>query len=464
MKNTKRIFNFILIMLAILFVGGYKVKAVPDSITITPMYTTISLGNNGKVAEGAISSPSFPVKHRDISNEEGSKNDNVYCTSGLNHAAPSNTLTCNKTNWAPITYTDNGITESLSCGSTECGYGVAYIIYTVARDANGNELTGLLGSNQFATSENEFSVYDRYFWTEMLINSYLGTYTNTQFDNYEIMKTGLTYSKILENAKEYAATAKNPTLTISGDTNLTFTEGNDGYYYSNPLTITSDENIVLGNFDNKKFSFKKQSDGSYVVKISVDDVKPGTNEEFSVKISTSTINRFYSDRYKCGTSYQAVTINQMTNKTFSASKTIKGSIKGKNATKFSKISVVNQKELPGASLRILDENKETLIDPDGNAYEWVSTDEPHYVYGLPAGKYYLEEVLAPEGYVLSSELVEFEVKDDGSITEVIMENDLEVEVPDTLSSRSILLLVIGMFDIALGIGILLYVKKNKATE
>ena len=53
---------------------------------------------------------------------------------------------------------------------------------------------------------------------------------------------------------------------------------------------------------------------------------------------------------------------------------------------------------------------------------------------------------------------------DGKITEVIMENALEVEVPDTLSSRSVLLLFIGMFDIALGIGILLYVKKNKATE
>ena len=38
---------------------------------------------------------------------------------------------------------------------------------------------------------------------------------------------------------------------------------------------------------------------------------------------------------------------------------------------------------------------------------------------------------------------------------------LEVEVPDTLSSRSVLLIAISMFDIALGIGILTYVKKNK---
>ena len=40
----------------------------------------------------------------------------------------------------------------------------------------------------------------------------------------------------------------------------------------------------------------------------------------------------------------------------------------------------------------------------------------------------------------------------------------ELQVPDTLSSRSVLLIVISMFDIALGIGIINYVKKNKIEE
>ena len=46
----------------------------------------------------------------------------------------------------------------------------------------------------------------------------------------------------------------------------------------------------------------------------------------------------------------------------------------------------------------------------------------------------------------------------------ILNRQLEVDVPDTLSSRSALLIVISMFDIALGIGIINYVKKNKVTE
>ena len=45
-----------------------------------------------------------------------------------------------------------------------------------------------------------------------------------------------------------------------------------------------------------------------------------------------------------------------------------------------------------------------------------------------------------------------------------MKNELQVDVPDTLSSRSTLLIAISMFDIALGIGILTYVKKNKVEE
>jgi len=42
--------------------------------------------------------------------------------------------------------------------------------------------------------------------------------------------------------------------------------------------------------------------------------------------------------------------------------------------------------------------------------------------------------------------------------------NIEVEVPDTLSTTSAILLSISMFDIFLGIGILLYVKKYKTQE
>lgn len=142
-------------------------------------------------------------------------------------------------------------------------------------------------------------------------------------------------------------------------------------------------------------------------------------------------------------------------------------------TVISKISAVDSKELPGATLRVLNEKKEnmscTIIDADGKRKKldectWVSTDNPVSVVGLGIGKYYLEETNSPKGYVKNTEMVLFEVKADGKNTEVVMKNELEVEVPNTLSSRSALLLAIAMFDIALGIGIVTYVKKNKIKE
>lgn len=149
-------------------------------------------------------------------------------------------------------------------------------------------------------------------------------------------------------------------------------------------------------------------------------------------------------------------------------------IKNKLITlEISKISAVDNKELKGATLQILDKDKNkiscTIIktEKENEKLEectWVSEDKPKTIIGLLPGKYYLKEIIAPEGYVLNEEMVEFEIKEDGTSEPVVMKNELEVEVPNTLSSRSTLLIAISMFDIALGIGILTYVKKHKIEE
>jgi len=139
----------------------------------------------------------------------------------------------------------------------------------------------------------------------------------------------------------------------------------------------------------------------------------------------------------------------------------------------SKINAVDESELPGATLQILDKDKNIIsctVRKDAKTTElleectWVSDKNAKKVIGLLPGKYYLKEIIAPEGYVLNEEMVEFEIKEDGTAVSVVMKNELEVDVPDTLSARSTLLIAISMFDIALGIGILTYVKKNKFQE
>ena len=71
--------------------------------------------------------------------------------------------------------------------------------------------------------------------------------------------------------------------------------------------------------------------------------------------------------------------------------------------------------------------------------EWISTKEPHVVYGLPEGTYTLHEELPPyaEGYV-SAEDIEFEVKEDGSVTKVEMKDAYSKwKSPPNLSARSV---------------------------
>ncbi len=125
----------------------------------------------------------------------------------------------------------------------------------------------------------------------------------------------------------------------------------------------------------------------------------------------------------------------------------------KSEIEISKQDATTGKELPGATLKLTDEKGE-IVD------EWVSTDKPYIIKGLKDGKYKLTETIAPEGYTLSTKTIEFEVKEGKVDKPVVMENEL-TPVPSTGGTRSTLLLFVAMLDIALGIGIINYVRKTR---
>lgn len=80
-----------------------------------------------------------------------------------------------------------------------------------------------------------------------------------------------------------------------------------------------------------------------------------------------------------------------------------------------KKDLTTMEELPGAEL--------TLTDKDGKEIDrWVSSDTPHYMEKLPAGKYTLTEVTAPDGYAIA-ERVEFEVLPTGEVQTFEMFDD-----------------------------------------
>ena len=136
----------------------------------------------------------------------------------------------------------------------------------------------------------------------------------------------------------------------------------------------------------------------------------------------------------------------------------------------SKKDLVSGKELPGATLQIKDSAGNVI-------YEWVSTDQPHYVEYLPVGDYVLTETIAPEGYKVAQD-VPFTVLETGEVQQVKMKDEPVIgkvtgEYPDGPGSKkgtsiktgdtSNLVLWVASFIIAaaLGTGILIVRRKRK---
>lgn len=129
----------------------------------------------------------------------------------------------------------------------------------------------------------------------------------------------------------------------------------------------------------------------------------------------------------------------------------------KNLTKISKVDVTNKKELPGATLVIKDKKTQQ------QKQQWTSSSTPKYFY-LENGDYTLCETVAPQGYQLNQECVDFTV-DGSKVTSVVMENAPEVPVPNTGLFANILPYLIGGLILLIGAGLIgstmIKVKRNQ---
>ena len=122
----------------------------------------------------------------------------------------------------------------------------------------------------------------------------------------------------------------------------------------------------------------------------------------------------------------------------------KEEVKKSYKTKVFKLDRDTKAAVAGATLVIKNENGEEL-------HRFVSNDTATE-FELQPGTYTLNEVSAPDGYLLSDEVVTFTVSEDETVvTEVIMYNTKAVKVPITSSSVSILVYLVGLLGIAYGL-------------
>lgn len=114
----------------------------------------------------------------------------------------------------------------------------------------------------------------------------------------------------------------------------------------------------------------------------------------------------------------------------------------------SKQDITTKKELPGAHLKVTDEEGNTVD-------EWVSKEESHIIKNLVAGKSYtLTETIAPAKYKIA-ESVNFKVEDTGAVQKVIMYDELlpeaakVVKTGDNTRAIGYVLMALGCFVFAL---------------
>lgn len=127
---------------------------------------------------------------------------------------------------------------------------------------------------------------------------------------------------------------------------------------------------------------------------------------------------------------------------------VKEIIEIESVIKISKVNGETGEMLSGATLALKDE-KGQIIET------WTTTTEDFIIKNVKPGKYYLSEISAPEGFVLSTEVVEIMVTEDGGTVIVTFYNTPIVEVPNTLDTTSKTLLTLGFIATILGGSIIL---------
>lgn len=265
-----------------------------------------------------------------------------------------------------------------------------------------------------------------YYYAELAINKFLYDYeTHDEVNNIRVVDSIQSYYDAA--VKAYNEAKKDYNVSLSAN-ELTFTLDGDSYI-SNKVTVsgTDEYSIVVSGVEGATY---EQNENEFYVKVPNTSVKDGETTVVNVSINASK-SMSIAKKYDCGSGNQSSTINEVEKSDKTSDKSISGKITKKvTKLKISKQDLTNKKELPGATLVLKNSNGEEVD-------KWVSAEEAHYIEGLEPGKYSLTEIIAPDGYKLSEEVIEFELKADGKVTEITMYNTLKDKYKVKISKQDI---------------------------
>lgn len=179
------------------------------------------------------------------------------------------------------------------------------------------------------------------------------------------------------------------------------------------------ENLYLGNY--------------YLIELE-------TNENYVLDDSIYIIELSYIDQYTETIKYEI---------------TIENHLK-KGTLEFTKVDSVSSDTIPNTKIEVYTEFDELIYtgitDEDGKVI----------IEDLYIGNYYIVETEPSEGYLLSEEIIEFEITEDGQIVEKFMTNQfIIIDVPITEKNVVPYNVIIILSMVTIGIGLIVYAKKKK---
>lgn len=216
---------------------------------------------------------------------------------------------------------------------------------------------------------------------------------------------------LVNGAKNYK---QNKNINIEFNTETTKFNLVNGYYVSEEITLTyTGENVTikLNNAPaNTQVVDKQTTNGKVTFKVKFPETSVENGKTISLNLE-ATVNKnikkvynyFFSDEWQKIVYGEIFTdeVTKTANKTLSLTTNVK-----EYEVKISKTDITGDKEIPGATLNLKGDNNTNLT--------WISTNESHKVV-LKPGYYTLTETIAPKGYILSKETIEFKLDESGNI-------------------------------------------------
>lgn len=286
---------------------------------------------------------------------------------------------------------------------------------------------------KYNSSPSEKNYYD----AELAINEFLYYYETKDANNKisssrDVRNTNGVKAFYDEAVKAYNdAKAKFDINLIASGNKISFKlEGEN--YISNMITVDGVKKYDVSISGVDKAEVYNQQGNNFYIKIPLKSLNDGSTVTVKVTVKASK-TVIITKKYDCGSGNQSVALDKTESTVLNASKEINGTItpdKKVTKVKISKQDITTKEELPGATLILRDESGKEID-------KWVSGKEPHYIENLPAGKYTLTEMIAPEGYKLSEDTIEFTLEANNEIKTVIMYNSHESKYVVKISKQDI---------------------------